>query len=232
MLYIRRERTITSFQRLFSYFLMIFSISYILAGCVTVPLLLVAKINANNNDTNTSPSQIPDGRAEQVQLRSSYRNLPVDEVQAMNHIKIRKKKKWGFYGYSTVSHDYVLKTINGNKVVIDHATGLMWHQSGSTYGMNWEKAKRWVRLLNIKGYAGYYDWRLPTVEEAALLLELSKENGRFIDPIFDKTQGWIWTGDSYRLDSAAWCVNFFSGFVDWDIYYYIFYYVRPVRTMK
>ena len=178
-------------------------------------------------------------------MRSSYSNLPVAEVQAIQHIAIRKKK-WGFYGYSTIKHDYVLKTIGDDKVVIDHATELMWHQSGSTYGMNWEKAKRWMKLLNKRGYAGYYDWKLPTVEEAASLLEPNKKeyaylqgktrerikHDRFVDPIFDKTQGWIWTGDNFYCLDAAWRVDFFSGLADWDIYYYAFYHVRPVRMIK
>lgn len=169
---------------------------------------------------------------EQVKIRSSYSNLSVPEVQAIQHISIRKKKQWGFYGNSTIKHDYLLKTIGNDKVVIDHATELMWHQSGSTYGMNWEKAKRWVKLLNKRGYAWYYDWRLPTVEEAASLLDSGKSNDRYIDPLFDNTQGWIWTGDSYHSTDAAWRVDFFRGLVDWDIYYYAFYHVRPVRTMK
>ena len=196
-----------------------------------------------------------------------------------------------------------MKSINGDKVVIDHATGLMWHQSGSTYGLNWEKANRWVRLLNKRGYAQYSDWRLPTIEEAASLLDSSKthnysslkshehnnqcykhqcekadldpcdrcdnahncdilcckiscydvtrcdttasalecssddttvagqkDNDRFINPIFDKTQGWIWSGDSYYYLEAAWRVDFFRGLVDWDVYEYRHYYARPVRN--
>lgn len=218
--------------RILLYFTILFSSTYILAGCVVTPILLLAAANSNHNHTDTSQSQHFDGIDEPVKLRSSYSNLSVAEVQAIQHISIRKKKKWGFYGYSTIKHDYVLKIIGDDKVVIDHATELMWHQSGSTYGMNWEKAKRWVKLLNKRGYAGYYDWRLPTVEEAASLLDSSKNNDRFVDPLFDKTQGWIWTGDNYYRLDAAWRVDFFSGLVDWDIYYYAFYHVRPVRAMK
>ncbi|MFQ5964333.1 MAG: caspase domain-containing protein [Candidatus Scalinduaceae bacterium] len=40
-----------------------------------------------------------------------------------------------FYGYSTIKHIYESKAINGNKTVIDHATGIMWHQSGSVTDM-------------------------------------------------------------------------------------------------
>ena len=221
-------------QRILLSFIILFGASYFLTGCIVLPVALLAVANSNHNHTSKPQSQRSDERAGLVKLRSSYSNLSVAEVQAMQHIAIRKKKKWGFYGYSTINHDYVSKTIGDDKVVVDHTTELMWHQSGSTYGMNWEKAKRWVNLLNKRGYAGYHDWRLPTVEEAASLLESSKNhnNDRFIDPAFDKTQGWIWTGDNYYRPNAAWRVDFFSGLVHWDIYYYAFYHVRPVRTIQ
>ena len=147
----------------------------------------------------------------------------------MPNISIRKKNEWGFFGHSTIKHDYSLKTIKGDKVVVDNATGLMWHQSGSGH-MDWNKAKDWVRSLNSSGYAGHHDWRLPTVEEAASLLESSNSNGQYIDPVFSKKQEWIWTGDSKDGSEAAWDVSFYLGIVRWDDVYYSFY-VRPVRSV-
>lgn len=61
---------------------------------------------------------------------------------------------------------------------------------------------------------------------------LKDKKGRFFDPVFEKTQGWIWTGDSYYRLNAAWRIDYFKGLVDWDVYYYIFYFVRPVRTLE
>jgi hypothetical protein len=96
-----------------------------------------------------------------------------------------------------IDHNYKLKTIDGGKVVIDNFTGLMWHQSGSTgLGITWQKAEEWVKKLNRGGYAGFRNWRLPTLEEAASLLKPGKEGSvLYIDPIFDSTQKYIWTGD-------------------------------------
>jgi hypothetical protein len=145
-----------------------------------------------------------------INLRTSYRDLSVSQVQSMPHISIREKKEWGFYGHSTINNEYDLKTINGDKVVIDHATGLMWHQSGSSNSMNWDKAKQWVRDLNSWGYAGYHDWRLPTLEEAASLLESSNRNGLYIDSVFSNKQEWNWTGDEYGSEDA-WSVSFGLG---------------------
>jgi hypothetical protein len=119
----------------------------------------------------------------------------------------------------------------------------MWHQNGFSkksfaYGttkiMRLDQAKEWVRNLNSRGYAGYHDWRLPTVEEAASLLESSKSNGRYIDPVFSKKQEWIWTGDrntSSVWTGAAWEVNFRYGHVLWT-YIHGYNCVRPVRSLK
>ena len=165
-----------------------------------------------------------------ITLRSSYSDLSVSQVQSMPNISIREKNDWGFFGHSTIIHRYGLKEINGDKVVIDHATGLMWHQSSADENMEWENAKKWVRELNSRGYSGYSDWRLPTVEEAASLLESSKSNGLYIDPIFSNKQEWIWTGDEYGSE-GAWGVYFGIGLVFW-VNFASEFYVRPVRSGK
>jgi len=82
-------------------------------------------------------------------------------------------KKRGFFASNwnksgNFSNKYEAKTINGENVVIDNATGLMWHQSGSEKYMSYTKAKKWIDELNRRSYAGYRDWRLPTLEEAGL----------------------------------------------------------------
>ena len=165
------------------------------------------------------------------ELRSSYTNLSVSQVQSMPNISIRSKKAWGFYGHSTIPHEYETRTIDSNKVVIDHATGLMWHPAGSPEYMKRKEVKKWIRGLNSKGYAGHNDWRVPTVEEAASLLESSEKSGNlYIDTVFDITQRWIWTGDSCR-SGGMWRVYFDDGYVDWggDVGYL---FVRPVRKIK
>ena len=166
-----------------------------------------------------------------IVLRSSYSDLSVSQVQSMPNISIREKNDWGFYGYSTTNHSYGLKVINDDKVVIDHATGLMWHQNGSDNYMKRNAAKQWVRGLNSRGHAGYSDWRLPTVEEVASLLEPSeKDGGLYIDSVFSNKQEWIWTGDEYGQE-GAWGVNLGGGLVFW-VNFDSEFYVRPVRSSK
>ncbi len=168
-------------------------------------------------------------RSSRIELRSSYSNLSVSQVQSISNTAIRKKKKWGFYGQSTIKHKYEVKTFGEDKVVIDHTTGLMWNQSGSYEYMRRNEIKKWMRSLNRRGYAGYYDWRLPTVEEAVSLLESSEKNGSlYIDTVFDMKQRWIWTGDRHS-QGGVWRIYFDDGYVDWGDVSYL--YVRPVRTM-
>ena len=173
------------------------------------------------------------GSAFSFTLRSSYRELSVDQVQSIPNISIRKKIKWGFYGHSTINHRYNLKYISGDNVVIDNATGLMWHQNGSDKNMIYKKAKEWLKTQNEIGYAGYHDWRLPTVEEAVTLMESSKRNGAlYIDPIFSNKQNQIWTGDTKNGSEVAWDVYFNYGLVNWYHFYNVYNYVRSVRSEK
>ncbi|GAX61691.1 phosphoglyceromutase [Candidatus Scalindua japonica] len=172
-------------------------------------------------------TQAEEANPQKITLRSSYMNLSVSEVQSMPNLYIRKFDEWGFYGHSTIIHRYEKKSIKGDNVVIDHTTGLMWLQSGSKEYMQWVAAKAWIRNLNTRKYGGYNDWRFPTIEEAASLLEPGKTNALHIDPIFDKEQWGIWSGD--KRGSSTWSVYFSLGNVRWR---YKNRYVRPVRSLN
>jgi uncharacterized protein YjbI with pentapeptide repeats len=182
-------------------------------------------------------------------LRSSYKTLSIPEVQSMPNVSIHEKHEDGFFGYSTINHDYNLKIIEGDTVVVDNATGLMWHQSGTDNRLVRFEAKEWVKKLNKGGYAGYHDWRLPTLEEAVSLLESSNKNGDYlyIDPVFSKKQVWIWTGDRYGSENAGdrygseyafevrfWEVRFLAGDVGRGDLLNLLngYHVRPVRSVR
>ncbi len=170
-----------------------------------------------------------------VELRSSYERLSLAHVQAMKNMSIRETTQVGFHGHSTIKHVYEPKIVNGNVVIVDHSTGLMWQQSGSRDYMKWDKAEGWVDELNSQSYAGYTDWRLPTIEEAATLLEPFKlRDDLYIGPVFDKAQYYIWTSDygSFYGMNAAWGVGFDYGGVHWGSIKYDIGYVRPVRTDK
>jgi len=154
-----------------------------------------------------------------VSLRSSGQSLSEDEAGAMlkRHNFFSRESFWNKNHCNPrgdFANNYESKVINGDKVVLDHATGLMWYQSGSEEHLPYGHAKQWVEDLNRRGYAGYHDWRLPTLEEGASLLESTSMNGILhIDPRFSASQWEIWTTDEVSGFSfpRAWTVEFGSG---------------------
>ncbi|MCP4112857.1 MAG: DUF1566 domain-containing protein [Desulfobacteraceae bacterium] len=80
--------------------------------------------------------------------------------------------------------------------------------------MKYGKTQAYIDGLNRDKFAGYNDWRLPTFEELASLLENKKINDRYIDPLFDRKQLWCWTADK-KASGGAWHVYFYVGRVGW-----------------
>ncbi|MBC8358067.1 MAG: tetratricopeptide repeat protein, partial [Candidatus Aminicenantes bacterium] len=175
----------------------------------------------------------------QVSLRSEAGSLSGNELGKMLKRKnfFSKQLKDVNKNYCNpggdFTNEYEVKTIRGDEVVLDHMTGLMWHQSGSEAPMKFDKAKQWGSELNRRGYAGYSDWRLPTLEEGASLIERSKMNGDLhIDPKFSAKQILIWTSDTVSGKGLlrVWVVTFDDGCVLGNRLIPSSSYVRPVRS--
>ena len=102
--------------------------------------------------------------------------------------------------------------------VIDEATGLMWQKAGSSRKFGFKSAKKYVKDLNAKSWAGFSDWRVPTVEEmASLIVNQTARKDLHLSPVFAKKQIRCWTTDhnsggwaSYGLEET-WVVDFESG---------------------
>lgn len=131
---------------------------------------------------------------------------------------------------------------NGDGTVTDHMEGLMWKQTDAfqdtSKWMNWYKARDYIIELNINKFAGYDDWRFPTLEEAENLYDPDthiRDMDRFeiyIDSSFSPGGGHTtWTSDEKPHKSAV-------------IFYYRYGHanvnhkeditkdsVRPVRTL-
>ena len=188
------------------------------------------------NVCNEQGKQPPDLTMVDLEGIGIFRFLPA--TLSDNEVKLMLKKHDFFDSdYNKTGkgfkHQYEAKNIKGDKVVFDHASNLMWQQSGSSNSIKYNAAKKYVEDLNKKGFASFKDWRLPTLEEAMSLMEPEKKKGNlYIDPVFDSNQRWIWTSDLKPGESrVAWGVTFYSGSCYWGSFDPN-YYVRAVRSRQ
>ncbi len=154
--------------------------------------------------------------------RSDPKTVSIDDVERVFNLDNRWRPKQ----YVPVT-DGRFETIKNGQVVKDNATGLMWQQGGSDW-TTYEHARQYIQKLNRERFAGYRDWRLPTVDELTSLLTPTKQNGDlYISSVFGPKQYYVWSSD--RAPAGAWVVNFNYGKVNW-LYLDNYNYVRAVRS--
>jgi hypothetical protein len=104
---------------------------------------------------------------------------------------------------------------NGDQLTVsDKATSLMWEREGSDIN-SIRTIKDRAKKLNANKFAGYDDWRLPTIEEGLSLLEkIKNDNDLYLHPCFSKAQPFIFTADQ-RDPGGHWFVDFAQARVFW-----------------
>jgi hypothetical protein len=188
-------------------------------------------------------ASVPEGTAK-LSLRAEPELLPDKDIKKM-------LARYDFYDDNlnwrgSFANDFV---DNGDGTITDKATGLMWQKSGSSKAKSWKRAKLYVDELNGTQFAGHSDWRLPTIEELASLVEREKVNGVHIDPIFYNKQKSCWSADT-KLNNVtgsiytSWIVKFSDGIVirerwssskvtlSFHVHLEGRWYVRAVRSVK
>lgn len=101
----------------------------------------------------------------------------------------------------------------GNGAVQDLKSGLVWQKADSYHelkkGINWYEALEYVASKNSEKFAGFDDWRLPTLEELISLYDpsrpsKSKDNERIGLPESFTSGGsyYLWTNTERGLDNA------------------------------
>jgi len=97
---------------------------------------------------------------------------------------------------------------NGNGTITDSATRLMWQQSDSGKGVNWEEALKYAESLEL---GGYDDWRLPNSKELQSIVDYTRSvqttGSAVINPVFKTTvirdperrkqYPYFWTGTTH-----------------------------------
>ena len=68
------------------------------------------------------------------------------------------------------AENYEIRTINGNEVVFDSSTNLLWQKASKPVN-SWKDALAYCQNLE---YAGYSDWRLPNKNELVTIVDYSK----------------------------------------------------------
>jgi hypothetical protein len=184
-------------------------------------------------------ASVPEGTAK-VSLRTESKKLLERDIRKM-------LARYDFYDDNlnwrgSFTNDFV---DNGDGTITDRATGLMWQKSGSSRAKLWKPARTYVKQLNEDQFAGYSDWRLPTIEELASLVEREKVHEFHIDPMFYNKQTSCWSADKGPVHGGVtanppqvWHVNFREGSLGLTvlpIYSYTYSnrrYVRAVRSLR
>lgn len=114
---------------------------------------------------------------------------------------------------------YEVKEISGERVIVDHATGLMWQSSGSFNNLTWEQSIEHALQSNSNKYAGYRDWRIPTIEELASLIEYEPKSygalgEMYISNNFDSGITWSWSSDPVLGKPRVWGIYLPGGIIN------------------
>lgn len=105
----------------------------------------------------------------------------------------------------------------GNGTILDERTGLMWQKGRSPHQDRFLYTRGYINELNASKYGGHSDWRLPTVDELASLLNNEKSMEGYIDTLFSDSQTSFWTIDTaerraaYESYRAGWVISFSTG---------------------
>ncbi|MCJ7523825.1 MAG: DUF1566 domain-containing protein [Candidatus Aminicenantes bacterium] len=160
-------------------------------------------------ETDHAATKIEPGAAV---LRREFKSLNEQEISEMlgakNLFDAERNPSGNF------RHQYELRNVAGLSLIFDRATKLVWMRQQNLVRMTLKKTEDWIASLNTVEYGGISKWRLPTVEEAASLLEKNPQAEKvFLDAVFGEDIKSIWTGDSFT-ESRSWIIDFRNGLID------------------
>ncbi len=143
------------------------------------------------------------GEIQKIKLRDTQKVLYGHEIKKMikaHNFYVKKINEEGDF-----PNDFI---DNGDGTITDRTTGLMWGKGSSSKLYRYYRAEKYISGLNNKEFAGYKDWRIPTLEELCSLLERMKnEKGLHISPLFDDKQSLYLNldrpGETHYMESCA-----------------------------
>jgi hypothetical protein len=140
------------------------------------------------------PKKIENEEIQTIALRDTQEALTRQNIREM--VKVHNFYVHKFNDEGDFPNDIV---DNGDGTLTDRKTELMWEKKCSSKLYQYHWAKKYISGLNDKEFAGYADWRIPTLEELCSLLERGKnENGLHISPLFTHKSSFILNLDRPR----------------------------------
>lgn len=128
-----------------------------------------------------------------------------------------------FFAFAPLFAAFESSTVNGDVIVTDTKTELVWQKSYVS-AKTWQEALVYCENLT---YAGYSDWRLPDKNELASLVNYEKYNPASDFP--DMPSNYFWSSSTFVYNAGyAWYVHFSNGRVSSNTKTNS-YYVRCVR---
>ena len=148
---------------------------------------------------------------EVVKLPSEYAKIDDDQIGGII-------TKWNLYDGKLNpqgSFHNVLVDNGDSLTVTDQRTGLMWQRGGIDI-CSIRSMRLKIQELNAAAFAGYSDWRLPTMEEAMSLMR-SEANSKdmHLDLCFSKEQPFIFVA-AQRQPGGYWFVDYKQGQCFWS----------------
>jgi hypothetical protein len=176
---------------------------------------LVVPIYENEEVEDMGP-RLPDKKnstlsGEPVTLPTEPRYIQEDEL---GHLL----KSWGFYDSEENREGRFVNCLvesGHEQTVIDLKTQLMWQRGGLDIN-SIRHIRKEIETINAHGFAGYNDWRLPTLEEALSLMEhQANEKTMHLHPCFSKNQPFVFV-EARRKPGGYWFVDYKQGRAFWS----------------
>lgn len=162
-------------------------------------------------------------------LRAAPAVVSVDQARAMVAQRNFYHARWNAAG-AAPPLELERQVIGTDVVVKESRYRLMWQQRASREPLDRDGAQRHVQELNTRRFAGYSDWRLPTLEEALALMGSASAEDCRLHRLFDRSGPITRTADTAD-GGKDWIVYFCDGIAVPEVPRFNAQ-VRAVRTLR
>ena len=171
---------------------------------------IVTELEKESLESGLPSADAPLPELNKVQLRNEGISIIEDAVGSI----IKKGNFFDSEHNPGGKFDNYLVDNGDGLTVTDALTGLMWQRGGCDI-TSIRKVRKYIEQLNKENFAGFNDWRLPTMEEAlSLSVPEISDKGLYINPCFSKEQPFIVLSE-WREPGGFWFMDYKQGTVFW-----------------